>query len=65
MAVKIPTRAIIPKAIIKTVKKVLSRFDRIELSAICKFSKNNPVEIIVFIIHSKIIHPTNKNSVID
>jgi hypothetical protein len=40
MAVRIPTRAIIPKAMMKTVRIVLSRFVRIDFRAIRRFSIN-------------------------
>jgi hypothetical protein len=40
MAVRIPTRAIIPKAMIKTVSMVLSKLVLIDFNAIRKFSKN-------------------------
>jgi hypothetical protein len=38
MVVRIPMRAIIPKAMIKTVRMVLNRFDRIDKKEIRKFS---------------------------
>jgi hypothetical protein len=40
MAVRMPTRAIIPKAIIKMVRMVLSKFVRMDFKAILTFSKN-------------------------
>jgi hypothetical protein len=40
MAVRIPTRAIIPKAIIKIVRMVLSKLVRMDFRAILTFSKN-------------------------
>jgi len=41
IAVKIPTRAVIPTIIIKMVSKDLNKLDFIELSAIFIFSNNN------------------------
>jgi hypothetical protein len=38
MVVRIPMRAIIPKAMIKTVSMVLNKFDRIDKKEIRKFS---------------------------
>jgi hypothetical protein len=38
MVVRIPTRAMIPNAMIKTVRMVLNRFDRIDIKEIRKFS---------------------------
>jgi hypothetical protein len=38
MAVRIPTRAVIPTAMIRIVRIVRSRFERIDLKAIFKFS---------------------------
>jgi hypothetical protein len=38
IAVKMPTKAMIPKAIIKIVNIVRNKFDRMELIAILKFS---------------------------
>jgi len=43
IVVRIPTRAIIPKAIIRTVKVVLSRFDRMDIKEILKFSFINAI----------------------
>ena len=50
IAVSIPTRAIIPKAIINTVNTVRIKFERIELAAILKFSFIKAFENIVQLI---------------
>ncbi|GAB4296280.1 MAG: hypothetical protein Kow0068_20730 [Marinilabiliales bacterium] len=49
IAVRIPTRAIIPNAIIKTVNTVRNIFERTELIAIRKFSLNNRPTLIKLI----------------
>ncbi len=70
IAVRIPTSAMIPKAIIRTVNMVLNRFERIEINEIRKFSliRANLLKdlaVCIKIIHIRvaklIIHRHNKN----
>jgi glyoxylate utilization-related uncharacterized protein len=49
IAVRIPTRAIIPKAIIQIVRTALTLFDRIALVAIFRLSLNMAIRFTKFI----------------
>jgi len=48
IAVRIPTRAIIPKAMMNIVRIALTIFDRIDFVLILKFSCSNPKNLIVY-----------------